>query len=256
MSSLIITQLKGIPLVKEGDDLSYLLYKSLIRQSINLESGDILGITSKIVSKAEGRLVNLNSIKASSEAKLISNTIHKDSRLVELILSESKEIIRATPKAFIVEHKLGFICANAGVDHSNVEGKDGPPEDWYLLLPENPDKSADEISNVICKLSGIRIGVIIIDSHGRPWRHGTVGTVIGTSGVPALVDLRGNPDIFGYKLRITMVAAADELAAGASLMMGQADEMVPSVHIRGFPYPLGASSTADVLRTKETDLFR
>ena len=168
----------------------------------------------------------------------LADKMNRDPRLVELVLSESKEIIRATEQAFIVEHKIGFICANAGIDHSNVQPENENEDDWYLLLPQDPDKSANMISSNIHQATSKKIGVIIIDSHGRPWRQGTVGTVIGTSLVPTLVDLRGKEDIFGYKLRITTVGAADELAAAASLMMGQADEKVPAVHVRGFPYEL------------------
>jgi coenzyme F420-0:L-glutamate ligase/coenzyme F420-1:gamma-L-glutamate ligase len=256
MSSLVITQLRNIPLIHDGDHLSEILYQSLLSQGISLENGDILGVTSKIVSKAEGRWVKLSTIKPSKRAQELSGQVDRDARLVELILSESNAVIRSTKQAFIVEHKRGFICANAGIDHSNVREESEGEEDWYLLLPKDPDKSARNLSSDLEKYSKLQVGVIIIDSHGRPWRRGTVGTVIGTSLVPALVDLRGKEDIFGYKLRITMVAAADELAAGASLMMGQAAERIPAVHIRGFPYPFTDSSVNDVLRQAETDLFR
>ena len=256
MSSLIITQIKKIPLIKEGDKLSHIIYHALLAQNIHLEDGDILGVTSKIVSKAEGWLVNLKTITPSAKAKRLSKRIGRDPRLVELILSETREIIRATKNAFIVEHNLGFICANAGIDHSNVQSGSSESDDWYLLLPKNPDHSAQIISEELNLLTQKCVGVIVIDSHGRPWRLGIVGTVIGTSLVPTLVDLRGKEDIFGYKLRITMVGAADELAASASLMMGQANERVPVVHIRGFPYPLAQSSIKDVLRPKKMDLFR
>lgn len=259
MSSLVITQLKNIPLVKFGDSISSLMMQALHDERIELESGDILGITSKIISKAEGRLVTLKSIDPSPRADAIAQKTGRDARLVELILSESKEVIRATKRALIVEHHLGFICANAGVDHSNVQGEDfsvSDNQDWYLLLPVNPDSSARKISREIFDLTQKNIGIIIIDSHGRPWRQGILGTMIGTSSVPALVDLRGKEDIFGYQLRITTVAAADELAGSASLMMGQANEKIPAVHIRGFPYPLAESSLKDVLRIKEEDLFR
>lgn len=256
MSSLVLTQIKNIPLIQKGDHLSDLIFQALRSQGTSLDDGDILGVTSKIVSKAEGRWVKLSTINPSRKARELSNQVDRDARLVELILSESKSIIRATKQAVIVEHKLGFICANAGIDHSNVREESEGEDDWYLLLPMDPDRSARNLSIDLEKISHRKIGVIIIDSHGRPWRKGTVGTVIGTSFVPTLVDLRGKEDIFGFKLRITMVAAADELAAGASLMMGQADERIPAVHIRGFPYPLTESSLNDVLRAPETDLFR
>lgn len=256
MSSLTITQMKGIPLIQKGENLSEILLQSLKNNNITLKKGDILGITSKIVSKAEGRMISIKNIHPSEQALELSHLIKRDPGLIELILSESKEIIRATEQAFIVEHRLGFICANAGIDQSNVRVESGSVDKWYLLLPENPDRSAKEISKDILKFTGVEPGIIIIDSHGRPWRKGIVGAVIGTHLVPPVVDLRGKQDLFGYRLRITMVAAADELAAGASLMMGQADEKIPAVHIRGFPYQFVISSLRDVLRPKETDLFR
>lgn len=156
----------------------------------------------------------------------------------------------------IVEHKLGFICANAGIDHSNVKGDWGKNDDWYLLLPEDPSRSARKIRDFIHQQCGRNIGVMIVDSHGRAWRKGTVGVSIGFSGIPGIVDMRGKEDLFGYHLKITQIAAADELAASASLVMGQADEMIPIVHVRGFPYPLCETSFHDILRKKDEDLFR
>ncbi|HQP08458.1 MAG TPA: coenzyme F420-0:L-glutamate ligase, partial [Anaerolineaceae bacterium] len=152
--------------------------------------------------------------------------------------------------------KLGFVCANAGIDHSNVHGLSGNPDDWMLLLPVDPDGSADKIRTKIEARKGVRIGIMIIDSHGRAWRNGTLGTVIGLSGVPGLVDLRGQPDLFGFKLKITQVAAGDELAAGASLVMGQAAEGTPVVHARGFPYALREASLNELIRPEQEDLFR
>ncbi len=156
----------------------------------------------------------------------------------------------------IVAHRLGFVCANAGIDHSNVLGPFGNPMDWVLLLPEQPDLSAELIRRHLEQKSGKKIGVMIIDSHGRAWRLGTVGVAIGISGMPGLVDLRGKPDIFGYQLRVTQVAAADELAAAASLVMGQADEKVPVVHVRGFPFSLREGQLNELIRPRELDLFR
>lgn len=256
MSELIFTQLLNIPLIKEGDNIAEILYSVSSKQSIDFEDGDILAVTSKIISKAEGRLVNLTEVFPSDEAKRLGKETKKDPRLLELLLSESREIVRASEQAIIVEHNLGFICANAGIDHSNVQGSYGNKEDWFLLLPKSPDDSAEKIRSFIKKTTGKEIGVIIIDSHGRPWRKGTVGVIIGTSRVPALIDLRGKTDIFGYHLKISEIGAADELAGAASLMMGQADEKIPAIHIRGFPYPLCDSSIRDILRPKKMDLFR
>jgi len=256
MSELIFSQLLNIPLIKEGDNIAEILYAAAINQSIEFEDGDILAVTSKVISKAEGRIINLTEVIPSSEAIKLGEETKRDPRLMHLLLAESKEIIRSSEQAIIVEHNLGFICANAGIDHSNVQGPYGNKEDWFLLLPKFPDYSAEKIREYIKKATDKEIGVIIIDSHGRPWRKGTVGVIIGTSQVPALIDLRGKTDMFGYHLKISEISAADELAGAASLLMGQADEKIPAIHIRGFPYSLCDSSITDVLRPKKMDLFR
>lgn len=253
---LVLTPLLGIPLIRPGDDLGDILWRALLKNEIALQAGDILVIAQKIVSKSEGRLVNLREVAPSPQAVELARLTDKDERFVELVLRESRKVLRYRPGTLIVEHRLGFVCANAGIDHSNVEGPYGNPEEWVLLLPENPDASARRIRNALKERSGVSIGVLIIDSHGRAWRLGTVGVCIGVAGVPALVDLRGHPDLFGYQLRVTQVAAADELAAAASLVMGQADERTPVVHVRGFPYPLRESSFSELRRPEEQDLFR
>lgn len=254
--SLVLTPLKGIPLVQSGDDLVSLIWEALCLNKIELNDDDILVIAQKVVSKAEGRFVNLNTVVPSDDAKKLAESTEKDPRFLELVLRESKSILRSRPGTVIAEHKNGFICANAGIDHSNVLGTWGDPQDWVLLLPEDADRSAQIIRNGLQELSSKKIGVLIIDSHGRAWREGTVGMTIGVSGMPALVDLRGHEDLFGFKLRITKVAAADELAAAASLMMGQTDEGAPVVHVRGFPYPLRESSLQELIRPQEQDMFR
>jgi coenzyme F420-0:L-glutamate ligase/coenzyme F420-1:gamma-L-glutamate ligase len=240
------------PLIKEGDDLSNNILQFVKKTQITLQNGDILVIAQKIVSKAEGRQVYLPEVIPSPEAEALASETDKDPRLVEMILRESKQVLRKRPDLIIVEHKLGFICANAGIDHSNVAGTD----DWILLLPENPDASAQTIRQEVEKESGAKLGVLIIDSHGRPWRHGTVGVTIGISGFPGLVDLRGEIDLFGYAMKVTQVGASDELAAAASLMMGQVAEGTPVVHVRGFPYPFRESSLGELLRPEEEDMFR
>jgi coenzyme F420-0:L-glutamate ligase/coenzyme F420-1:gamma-L-glutamate ligase len=220
------------------------------------QSGDILVLAQKIISKAEGRQVYLPDVTPSAAAYELAARSDKDPRLAELILQESRRIVRFRSGTVIVEHRLGFVCANAGIDHSNVAGQGGDPEDWVLLLPADPDASACRIRLSLEAATGCQLGVLIIDSHGRAWRLGTVGTAIGLSGLPGLANLRGRPDLFGYALRITEVGVADELASAASLVMGQAGEGTPAVHVRGFPYPLCDGSLAELLRPAESDLFR
>lgn len=254
--ALTLTALPDIPLIKPGDHLVTIMLHALAAAAIYLEDGDILVVAQKVVSKAEGRMVDLSQIRPSQRAEEYSQISGKDPRLVELILRESKQVLRARPGTLIVEHRLGFVCANAGIDHSNTVESGDQSENWVLLLPEDPDASASVLRAGLEKTYGVRLGVMIIDSHGRAWRLGTVGTTIGLSGVPGLVDLRGRPDLFGFRLRITQVGAADELAAAASLIMGQAAEGTPVVHVRGFPYPLREAKLGELLRPEEQDLFR
>jgi coenzyme F420-0:L-glutamate ligase/coenzyme F420-1:gamma-L-glutamate ligase len=261
--TLTLTSLRHVPLIRHGDDLADRIVGTLPKNDIHLEDGDVLVIAQKIVSKAEGRIVNLARVIPTQRAIELAQRTEKDPRLVELVLQESNEVLRTRPGTIIVEHKLGFVCANAGIDHSNVApplSKGEEPgvsaEEWILLLPENPDRSAERIRRVIQSKTGRRVGILIIDSHGRAWRNGTVGTAIGIAGLPGLQDLRGEPDLFGFTLRITQVGVADELAAAASLIMGQAAEGTPIVHVRGFPYPLREGSLQELLRPKEQDLFR
>jgi len=254
--TLTLTSLPGIPLIRPGDDLAEILLSALDNAGIRLVDNDILVLAQKIVSKSEGRLVNLTTVTPSQAAIDVAVQAEKDPRFVEMVLRESNRVVRTRPGTLIVEHKLGFVCANAGIDHSNVQGMWGEADDWILLLPENPDASATRIRKKLEAASGARLGVMVIDSHGRAWRLGTLGTAIGLSGMPGLVDLRGVSDLFGYQLRITQVAASDELAAAASLIMGQAAELTPAIHVRGFPYPLREGSLQELIRPKELDLFR
>lgn len=254
--SLTLTSLKNIPLIRRGDHLADIILKSLQESNQELQDDDILVLAQKIISKAEGRMVNLASIHPSPRAIQLGEETEKDPRVVELMLQESSEVLRSRKGVIVVEHKLGFVCANAGIDHSNVMGAGDSNEEFVLLLPEDPDTSAKQLRDQILQSTGKRIGVMIIDSHGRAWRNGTVGICIGLSGIPALVDERGWHDLFGYTLKATIVAVADELAAAASLMMGQAAEGTPVVHVRGFPYPLGEGSLGEIIRPKELDMFR
>lgn len=249
---LTLTALPGIPLINQGDDLGALVLGALARANLTLENGDVLAVTSKIVAKAEGRRVDLSSVIPSEEAQSLASETGKDPRLVEVILGESRQVLRRRPGLIIVEHRLGFVCANAGVDHSNVSGNG----ECVLLLPEDPDSSASVLRNQLETASGTKIGVLIIDSHGRAWRMGTVGVAVGVAGFPVLVDMRGAVDLHGDPLSVTVIGLADEIAAAASAVMGQAAEGFPVVHARGLPYPLRDGTLRELLRPEEQDLFR
>jgi coenzyme F420-0:L-glutamate ligase/coenzyme F420-1:gamma-L-glutamate ligase len=254
-SRLVLTALPGLPLVQPGDDLASLILQALPRADLDVQAGDVLAVTQKIVSKAEGRLVNLAAVRPSPEAERVARQTDKDPRLVEVILRESEEILRTRPGLIITRHRLGFVCANAGVDHSNVLGPEGNAEDWVLMLPRDPDHSARVLRQAVQRATGADVGILIVDSHGRAWRQGVVGVAIGVAGFPALVDLRGRADLFGYRLRVTQVGLADGVAGAASILMGESDEGTPVVHVRGLPYPLREGILAELLRPPEQDLF-
>lgn len=253
---LTLAPLSGIPLIRQGDNLADIVLNALPENHLVLEDNDILVFAQKIVSKAEGRTVNLATVMPTKRAMELATQTEKDARLVELILQESNEVLRTRFGTIIAEHKLGFVCANAGIDHSNVAGAGNIAEEWVLLLPAEPDRSAEMIRKEIGSKTSKQIGILIIDSHGRAWRNGTVGVAIGIAGLPGLQDLRGKSDLFGFTLRITQVGVADELAAAASLIMGQAAEGTPVIHVRGFPYSLREGSLKELIRPKEQDLFR
>ncbi len=243
----------GVPLVETGNNLADLIKQALQASAITLQDADVLVVTSKIVSKAEGRWVNLVSVTPDERAKQVAAQCAKDPREVAVILSESSQISRMRPGLLIVRHRLGFICANAGIDHSNTR----PGGEWRLLLPENPDASACQIREEIARWSGKQMAVVISDSHGRAFRQGTVGVAIGSGGLPALRDLRGRPDLFGNILQVTEVGFADEIAAAAGLILGQADEGIPLVIVRGLTYPVDQeSSAANLVRPPALDLYQ
>jgi coenzyme F420-0:L-glutamate ligase / coenzyme F420-1:gamma-L-glutamate ligase len=246
--------MRGLPLIGAGDDLIDLIASALNANSVTLRARDVLVVAQKIVSKAEGRMVDLATIEPSPRALALAAEVDKDPRLVEVILSESVRVVRARRGVLIVEHRLGFIMANAGVDRSNVAPADGPER--VLLLPENPDRSAEALRRGLAALTGIDVAIVINDSFGRPWRQGTAGVAIGAAGLPALVDLRGHSDLFGRRLEVTVVAFADEVAAAASLLMGQADEAQPVVLIRGLSWSAPESTAAAIIRPPNEDLFR
>jgi coenzyme F420-0:L-glutamate ligase/coenzyme F420-1:gamma-L-glutamate ligase len=251
---LVLTALTGIPEIEAGAALASLLLESVKRAGAELVSGDILVIAQKIVSKAEGRRVKLRDVTPSARATELARTVAKDARLVELMLAESREVLRATHGVLIVEHRLGFVMANAGIDRSNCPHWDGEP--CALLLPENPDASAQRLRSAVREATGTDVGIVVNDSFGRAWRNGVCGVAIGVAGVPALVDMRGKHDREHRPLEVTEIAAADEIAAAASLVMGQADESVPAVLVRGFPYAPRESSAHELVRPRVQDLFR
>ncbi len=251
---LRVVALGGVPLVKEGDDLAAIVLAALEHSGEVLASGDVLVLAQKIVSKSTGRQVELATVQPSKRALELAAVVDKDARVIELILRESKSVLRARRDVIVVEHRLGFVMANAGIDLSNVEGNS--QESRALLLPLDPDAECRKLRATLRERTQSDVAVIINDSHGRAWRNGTVGVAIGCAGLPALLDLRGKPDLFGRPLRITQVGLADELAAAASLMMGQASEGTPIVLIRGLECEAQDGSAADLVRPKEMDLFR
>ncbi|MCJ7514043.1 MAG: coenzyme F420-0:L-glutamate ligase [Anaerolineales bacterium] len=253
---LVFTALTGLPRIRPGDDLVEAIWLGLGREGMQLQLGDVIVVTQKVVSKAEGRHVNLDTVKPSPRALELAADTGKDARLVEVILQESRGVLRTRPGSIIVEHRLGFVCANAGVDHSNVESPDGSPGEWVLRLPADPDRSAAALRQSLQARSGVGLGLLISDSHGRAWRLGTVGVAVGAAGFPALLDCRGLPDLFGYTLQATQVGLADEVAAGASALMGQAAEGWPVVHVRGVRARSEQGKAADLIRPLEEDLFR
>ncbi len=254
MTALEVIALEGLPLVGPGDDLVELIGSALTRNSVALRAGDVLVVAQKIVSKAEGRVIDLAKIEPSAKALTLAAEVDKDPRLVEIILSESVRVVRARRNVLIVEHRLGFIMANAGVDQSNVGPADGSSR--VLLLPEDPDRSAEALRRGLTTLTGTELAVVINDSFGRAWRQGTAGVAIGVAGLPALIDLRGRPDLFGRTLEVSVIGFADEVAAAASLLMGQADEASPVVLIRGLRWSAPESTAASLIRPSNEDLFR
>lgn len=249
---LVLTALPSIPLVRRGDDLTAIVLDGLRAAEIELRGGDVLVLASKIVSKAEGRIVRLDAVTPSGRALELAEQTGKEAREIELILQESSEIVRIRRRLIVTRHRLGFVSANAGIDHSNVEVEQG---EAVLLLPQDPDGTARMISKDLGLKVGVDVGVIVADSHGRPHRLGTVGIAIGSAGLPALEDWRGREDLFGYKLRYTDIALADMLASAATLLMGQAREGTPIVHVRGVIHAGGDGTARDLVRPKETDLF-
>ncbi len=251
--TLDLFALPGVPLVRPCEDLAALVLAGYARAGRAPAAGDVVVLAQKIVSKAEGRLVDLADVVPSAAARELAAVVQKDPRFVELVLGESRRVVRARPGVLIVEHRLGFIMANAGIDRSNVEA-DG--RELALLLPADPDASAARLRATLAARAGVDLGVVINDSFGRAWRRGTMGIAVGAAGLAALVDRRGEPDLFGRPLQVTMIGHADEIAAAASLVMGQGDEGRPVVVLRGLAPTAPHGAARDLVRPEHEDLFR
>lgn len=250
--ALTITALPGIPLIQPGDDLVQIIADGLARAQITLEDGDALVVTSKIVSKAEGCIVELSSVQPRPEAEQLAQETGKDPRVVELVLRDSQSISRKARGVLVVQHRLGFTSANAGIDQSNLEHGD----ERVLLLPIDPDASARAIQVGLKKRTGATIGVVLSDTHGRPFRLGNVGVAVGVAGMPALLDLRGQEDLYGRKLKISLLGYGDLVASAAHLLSGEGDEGRPVMHLRGLRFPAGEGLAGDLYRPPEQDLYR
>jgi len=251
---ITLKPLKGIKLVEPGDDLGAITVAAFMANKLAPEPGDVLVVAQKVVSKAEGRYVDVSTVVPSEPALALAAETDKDPRFVEVVLGESRRVVRHRPGLLIVEHRLGFVMANAGIDHSNIPSGDGV--DRVLLLPVDPDGSAVRLRQHIVGAFGVPVGVVVSDSFGRPWRKGTVGIALGAAGLPAVIDMRGQPDLFGRELLVTETGFADEIAAAAGLLMGQADEAIPMVLVRGLRWSAPDAPGAALIRPSEHDLFR
>jgi coenzyme F420-0:L-glutamate ligase / coenzyme F420-1:gamma-L-glutamate ligase len=252
--SLLLTALPGFPLVEAGTDLGAVICGLARTQGLEFVDQDVVVVAQKVVSKAEGRYTDLANVTPGGEALALAGKVQKDPRLVEVILAESRRVIRHRPGVLIVEHRLGFVAANAGVDQSNVDPAKGIEP--VLLLPSDPDASAQRLHEQLRREFGKAIGVVISDSFGRAWRLGTVGVALGAAGLPSLMNLRGRPDIHGRRLQASETGFADEIAAAASLLMGQADEATPVVILRGLAWSGKSLPAAALMRKPEDDMFR
>jgi coenzyme F420-0:L-glutamate ligase / coenzyme F420-1:gamma-L-glutamate ligase len=249
MCMIDLIPIHGLPIIKPGDDLAAMLAEAL--RPLEPRENDILIVTSKIVSKAEGRFVNLRDITPSARAVELAQVTRKDPRLVELILRESVSVSRTAPGVLITQHQLGFVSANAAIDHSNVS----TDLDIVLLMPANPDHTAGQLRMCLSETFGVHLAVVIVDSHGRPHRLGTVGVAVGVSGMPGVEDWRGRPDLFGYELQHTDIGLADMVASAATLLLGQAAEGIPAVLVRGVAYTRHDGTAAEIIRPPQLNLY-
>jgi coenzyme F420-0:L-glutamate ligase/coenzyme F420-1:gamma-L-glutamate ligase len=258
-SRLEVVAVGHLPLFHAGDDLAAAVKTGLARDGLTLRDGDVLVVASKAVSRAEGRFVDLSTITASDRALDLARVTGKDARWVELVLRESTEISRQGPGALVVRHKLGFVSADAGIDMSNarpsLELQPAGSGPWVLLLPEDPDRSAEALRASLTGAGGARIGVVVSDSFGRPFRLGTVGGAIGVAGLPALWDKKGEPDLFERPLEHTLTALADQVAAAADLVAGQGSERRAAVLVRGLSFEVGTHGAHDLVRPRDKDLY-
>jgi coenzyme F420-0:L-glutamate ligase/coenzyme F420-1:gamma-L-glutamate ligase len=254
MTQLTLTALPHIPLIQRGDDLASIILRGLGDASLALEEGDMLVLAQKIVSKAEGRMVRLGDVTPSPRAIALSEECGKDARFCEVVLWDTREVLRVRDGLIVVETTHGWVCANAGIDRSNVAPHDA--DEWVLRLPEDADRSATELRERLRAATSRDVGIIIDDTHGRAWRNGAIGVAIGVAGLPAIEDLRGRMDLFGYHLQVTTIGLADQIASAASLVQGQADEGRPIIHVRGVSRSKGEGSAREIVREKELDLFR
>jgi coenzyme F420-0:L-glutamate ligase/coenzyme F420-1:gamma-L-glutamate ligase len=253
-AELHLIALPGFPQVAGGDDLAALTAEALNRGGLELRAHDVLVFAQKVISKAENRRIDLITVVPSTRALELAQVVRKDPRLVELVLRESRRVVRSAPDVLIVEHRLGLIMANAGIDQSNVANPtDG---EYALLLPEDPDASAARLRERLRELTSQAPGIVVSDSFGRPWRVGTVGVAIGCAGLPATLDLRGQPDLFGRPLRVSVVGHADEIASAASIVMGQGREGRPVVLVRGIELRAPPQAASALIRPQQQDLFR
>jgi len=248
-----VIPLEGLPLIQTGDNLGKMIVKNAETQGTPIQPGDVVVVTHVVVSKAEGNIVDLNTVKPSQRAIEIAKQTNKDPALVEIVLQETKDIVRLGQNSIITETHSGIICANAGIDHSNVSG-----DQKVVPLPKNPNASATAIRTEIKQYSGAEVAVIVADTHGRPFRMGEINVAIGTAGFNPIRDRRGEKDLFGYVLKIKQTAIADELASAAELVMGQASEGIPVAIVRGYKayQPTENTNTTPLTRPKEKDLFR
>jgi coenzyme F420-0:L-glutamate ligase/coenzyme F420-1:gamma-L-glutamate ligase len=252
VNAIKIIAVENLPLITKGANIAGLIYNAAKKQNTPIQEKDVIVITHVAVSKAEGNIVNLDEVSPSERAKEIAQKTDKEPELVEVILRETKEIVRLGSNSLITETKNGIVCANAGVDRSNVEG-----ERNVVLLPKNPDASAQSIRQKIKSLTGCDVAVIVSDTHGRPLRMGEINVAIGVAGIKPIRDRRGEKDLFGYVLRIKQTAVADELTSAAELVIGQANEGIPVAIIRGYKYQTAEGASAkELTRPKEVDLFR